>query len=136
MGLRDRFRRKPKETKTDTENVERITDLEQLCGSDKETYEELLHAMFLDPRKVGMTMDEAAENARKTEKAKDLLKAKVWYEIAGGLAIYEGDAKKTAEFFSAAEKISGMRYPIVKNPEKAVAVAKEFYKKHLTTVPA
>jgi len=36
-------------------------------------------------------MEEAAENARKFEK--DFTRVKVWYQIAGGLAIYEGSVK-------------------------------------------
>jgi len=60
-----------------------MTELEQLCG---------------DPRKVGVTMKEAAENAKKNakkfEKENDLVRAKAWYQIDGGLALYE-DVKKS-----------------------------------------
>jgi hypothetical protein len=77
-------------------------------------------------------MKEAAENAKKSEKAKDLVKARTWYEIAGGLAIYEGNVKKVVEFFTECEKISpDTKYPILKNPEKAVDKAQEYYKKYL-----
>ncbi|MBX5327784.1 MAG: hypothetical protein QHH18_02515 [Candidatus Bathyarchaeota archaeon] len=48
------------------------------------------------------------------------------------MAIYEGDVKRVVEFFSAAEKLSpNARYTILKNPEKAVAKAQEYYKKYL-----
>jgi hypothetical protein len=87
--------------------------------------------MFLDPRKIGTSMKEAAENAKKFEKDRNLGRARIWYDIAGGLAIYEGDAKKVVEFFREAEKISGIKYPILKSTEKAVAKAQEYYKKHL-----
>jgi hypothetical protein len=106
-------------------------ELEQLCGDDKETYEALQHVMFLDPRKIGTSMKEAAENAKKFEKDRNLGRARIWYDIAGGLAIYEGDAKKVVEFFREAEKISGIKYPILKSTEKAIAKAQEYYKKHL-----
>jgi hypothetical protein len=129
LGLLDRFRKKKK---VDIEIKKTITELEQLCGDDKETYEALHHTMFLDPRKVGTSMKEAAENAKKSEKEKDFVKARTWYEIAGGLAIYEGNVKKVVEFFSEIKKISpDMEYPILKNPEKAVAKAQEYYKKYL-----
>ena len=133
LGLLDRFRKKKKEEKnTDIEHTKIITELEQLCGDDKETYEALLNTMFLDPRKSGTSMKEAAENAKKYEKAKDLVKARMWYEIAGGLAIYEGNVKKVVEFFSEIEKISpDTKYTILKNPEKAVAKAQEYYKQYL-----
>ncbi|MDH5460562.1 MAG: hypothetical protein OEW71_05965, partial [Candidatus Bathyarchaeota archaeon] len=65
-------------------------------------------------------------------KAKDSLRAKIWYKIAGGLAIYEGNVKKVTEFFSKCEKISpGTKYLILKNPETAVVKAQEYYQKHL-----
>ena len=130
LGLLDRFRKKEKKIEVETKNT--ITELKQLCGDDKETYEALFHTMFLDPRKVGTSMKEAAENAKKFEKAKDFVKARMWYEIAGGLAIYEGNVKKVLEFFSEIEKISpDTKYTILKNPEKAVAKAQEYYKQYL-----
>ena len=133
LGLLDRFRKKKKEEKnTDIEHTKIITELEQLCGDDKETYEALFHTMFLDPRKVGTSMKEAADNAKKFEKAKDFVRARTLYEIAGGLAIYEGNVKKVVEFFSEIEKISpDTKYTILKNPEKAVAKAQEYYKQYL-----
>lgn len=137
LGLLDRFRKKKKEEKnTDIEHTKIITELEQLCGDDKETYEALFHTMFLDPRKVGTSMKEAADNAKKFEKAKDFVRARTLYEIAGGLAIYEGNVKKVVEFFSEIEKISpDTKYTILKNPEKAVAKAQEYYKQYLESKP-
>jgi len=132
MGLLDLFRRKKKEEKIATAETRQITELEKLCGDDKETYEALFNVMFLDPRKVGVSMEEAAENAKKFEKEKDFIRARVWYQIAGGLAIYEGNVKKVVEYFSKCEKLSpNTSYPILKNPEKAVAKAQEYYKKFL-----
>lgn len=133
MGLLDFFKRKKKkeENKIKIESQRSMTELEKLCGDDKETYEALLDTMFLDPRKVGVSVKEAAENAKKFEKEKDLIKARVWYQIAGGLAIYEGDVEKVVEYFSKCEKLSGASYPILKNPQKAVAKAQEYYEKFL-----
>ena len=133
MGLLDFLRKKEKkeEAKTATESQREITELEKLCGDDKETYEALLNTMFLDPKKIGVSMKEAAENAKKFEKEKDLTRARVWYQIAGGLAIYEGDVEKVVEYFGKCEKLSGTSYPILKNPEKAVAKAQEYYEKFL-----
>ncbi|MDI6691282.1 MAG: hypothetical protein QME50_05370 [Candidatus Bathyarchaeota archaeon] len=132
MGILDRFRKKKEERKTDTENTKTITELEQICGDDKETYEALHNTMFLDPRKITTSMKEAVENAKKFEKEKDFIRARTWYELAGGLAIYEGNVKKVVEYFSECEKLSpNTKYPILKNPEKAVAKAKEYYEKYL-----
>lgn len=132
MGIFDRFRKKKEEKKTDIETVKTMTELEQICGDDKETYEALYNTMFLDPRKITTSMKEAVDNAKKLEKEKDFVRAKTWYEIAGGLAIYEGDVKKVVEYFSACQKLSpNTQYLILKNPEKAVAKAQEYYKKYL-----
>jgi hypothetical protein len=120
-----------KEVKILSETSGIMSELEQVCGNDKEAYEALQHTMFLDPRKISTPMKEAVENAKKFEKEKNLGRAKIWYDIAGGLAIYEGDAQKVMEFFGQSEKISGMKYPILKDAEKAIAKAQEYYKEHL-----
>ena len=132
MGLLDRFKRKKKEQKIQVKSEKSVTELKQICGGDQETYEALSNAMFLDPRKIDVSMSTAAEGAKKLEKGKDLVRARMWYEIAGGLAIYEGDAEKVIEYFGRCEKISPeIKYPILKNPKKAVAKAQEYYKKYL-----
>ena len=130
MRILDRFRKKKKEEKK-PEEVKK-TELEEFCGDDKEVYEALLNTMFLDPRKIGTSMKEAEENAKKFKESGDLIKARVQYEIAGGLAIWKGDVKKVAMLFSELQKISpNISYPILKNPERAVQKAKEYYTKYL-----
>jgi len=133
MGILDRFR-KNKGKSAATEGPKIVTELEKLCGSDKETYEALSQILHLDPRKIGMTAKESAEEGKKYEKAGELVKANVSYEVAGGLALYEGDVKKVIEYYSAAEKVlPNAKYKILrtKNIEKAVAKAQEYYKTYL-----
>lgn len=113
------------------ETAKKPTPLEELCGNDKETYEALYQVMFLDPRKIETSMKEATDSAKKSEKEKNFAAARMWYEVAGGLAIYEGNVKKVIECYGKAEKITGQPYSILKNPEKAVAKAQEYYKKYL-----
>ena len=108
-----------------------VSELEQICEGDKETYEALLRTMFLDPRKIDAPIKDAADNAKKLEKEKNPAKARIWYDIAGGLAIYQGNAKKVTEYFGESQRISKMQYPILKNTEKAVTKAQEYYKKYL-----
>jgi hypothetical protein len=129
----DRFRKKKgQEEKINVDTAPTISELEQLCGDDKETYEALVHVMFLDPRKIEIPIEDAAGEAKQFEKAKDLVRARAMYEIAGGLAIYEGDLDKVVEFFSKCEELlSDKKYLILKNPEKALAIAQEYYKKYL-----
>jgi hypothetical protein len=125
------FGRGKDKSKARTETIRNLTTLEQICGSDRETYEALLHAMFLDPRKIDVSMKESVDNAKKAEREEDASRARMWYEVAGGLAIYEGNTKKVAEYYGEAERVTGEKYPILKNPEKAVVKAQEYYKQYL-----
>jgi hypothetical protein len=120
--------RKKKDVKT---SEPKMSDLEQLCGGDKETYDALSPVLFLDPRKIAVPAKQAAENAKKSEKGKDLVSARMWYEIAGGLAIYEGNVEKVVEYYEGAQRVTGKKYLILENPEKAVTKAQEYYKKYL-----
>ena len=134
FGVPDKFRKKEKKEKLlkSVESTKSATDLEQLCEGDKETYEALTSTMLLDPTRIDVSMKDAARKASDFEKAKDYVRAKLWYEIAGGLAIYEGDTTKVKKFFGKCEKISPeTKYSILKNPEKAVVKAQEYYKKYL-----
>jgi len=121
-----------KKKEKEEESIKKPTPLEELCGNNKETYEALFSVMFLDPRKIEVSMKEAAENAKKNEKEKNFAAARMWYEVAGGLALYEGNVKKVIEYYGKAEKITGQPYLILKNPEKAVDKAQEYYKKYLS----
>lgn len=126
-----RFRRRKEEKQSGVEPDKNVSQLEQLTGNDKETYEALCSTMFLDPRKIETSLEQAADNAKKSEKDGDMARAGMWYEVAGGLAIYEGNVKKVVEHYTDAARVTGRQYVILKNPEKAVAVAQEFYKKVL-----
>ena len=125
------FGRGKKKSKTSKDEVKKLTALEQICGTDKEVYEALHPVMFLDPRKVDVTMKQAVDNAKKAEKEKDISRARMWYEVAGGLAIYEANVKKVVEYYSEAERVTGEKYLILNNADKAVAKAQEYYKQNL-----
>jgi len=125
------FERGKKKSKTDAGATGNLTALEQICGSDKDVYEALFPVLFLDPRKIDATMKQAVDNAKKAEKEKDVPHARMWYEVAGGLAIYEGNVKKVIEHYGEAQRVTGEKYLILNNAEKAVAKAQEYYKKQL-----
>ena len=132
MGLLDRLRRREEETETKAELKGVTTELEKFLANSQETYEALRNTMFLDPRKVEASLSDAAEQAKQHEEEGDSTKARVWYEIAGGLAIYKGDVKKVTEYFKKCEEMAqGTKYPILKNPKEAVAKAQEYYKQFL-----
>jgi len=137
MGFLDRLRGKKAEEKPTKEQPAEeakaaTTGLESICGDDREAYEALRRTMLLDPRKAGVTIAEAEERAKDFEKEGDAMKARIWYEQAGGLAIYKGDAKKVTKYFGKAAKLSpNTSYPIVEIPDRAVAKAQEYYKEYL-----
>ena len=133
MGRFDRLRRKKKEeTKPAVATpVETKTTslLERICGDDKETYEALLNTLILDPKKVDVSMRDAAETAKKYDKNRDAVRALVMYRLAGGLALYEGNVDKVVEYFTEAQRLQPReRFPVLKVPEKAVEKAQEYYR--------
>ena len=117
-------------SKATAETMRNLTSLEQICGSDRETYE-ALSVMFLDPRKIDVSMKQAVDNAKKAEKEEDVASARMWYQVAGGLAIYEGNTEKVVEYYGEAERVTGEKYLILTSPDKAVAKAQEYYKQYL-----
>ena len=132
MGILDRLLgRKETKEKSLEETEKARTELEKFLATDKDTYEALRRIMLLDPRKIEMPVKEAVEKAKGFEKQGDALRARIWYEVAGGLAIYEGDVKKVKEHFSKCAKLSpSIEYPILKNTESAVRKAQEYYRKY------
>lgn len=125
MGFFGRFRKMKEE-------VEQMSDLEKICAGDIEAYEALYRTMLLDPRAVEVSMKEAAEKARSLEKQEGSLVVRTWYQLAGALAIYEGDVKKVKKYFGkCAELSSDDDYTILIIPERAVSKAQEYYMQHL-----
>ncbi|RLI22728.1 hypothetical protein DRO54_00335 [Candidatus Bathyarchaeota archaeon] len=136
MGVLDRlFKRKKKgeeeEIEKTSEKEREITDLEKLCSDSPETFEALKDTMFLDPRKIDTSFEDAISKAKELEKAKDNLRAAVWYRIAGGLAIYEGNVSRVKECFDKYAKLTGTNLKILEIPEEAVKKAHEYYEKYL-----
>ena len=106
-----------------------LTELEEICKDDPEVYEALRNTMFLDPTKIEITLKEAVSKAEKLEKSGDLARAAFYYEIAGGLAIYEGDVSKVKKYFAKCAELTKKKFKILDIPEKAVEKAQEYYKK-------
>ncbi len=125
------FRRSEKKDEIQIKDTTITTELERFVGDDRELYSALYNTMYLDPRKAGFSMTEALENAQKAEKEGKSDRATEWYEMAGRLAVYEGNAKKVVELFREAERVSGKKYQILKNTEKVVSKAQEYYKSNL-----
>ena len=130
--LKKLIRKKKEEVKFAASQEIKKTELEEICGDDRETYNALKDTMFLDPRKIGTTMEEAEEKAKEFEKSGDRIRARVCYQTAGGLAIYTGNVPKVKQFFSKCKELSPNEdYKILEIPERAVKKAQEYYQKHL-----
>jgi len=131
--IRNLLRRREikKETKELPEEKVGVTDLEKLCLDSPDVFRALKNTMFLDPRKIDVSLEEALSNAKELEKAKDTVRAAVWYKIAGGLAIYSGDVSKVKEYFGKYAKLTGKKPKILEVTEEAVKKAQEYYQKYL-----
>jgi len=119
------------------EKKEEKTLLENLCKGDNELYNTLSRALLLNPemtKKAG-EIDTRVEKAEEHEKNKDYVRARIEYQVAGQLAIYEGKTAQAQKFFKKAAEIdpaypnrSVFEYFTKKeNAEKAIAVAQEYY---------
>jgi hypothetical protein len=124
--------RKKKEEKKNLPEAKKPTELEMICGDDKEVYEALLWTMHSDPRKLGVSIEEAAKKAKEFEKSCNSMEARKWYHIAGQLALYQGDVARVKQFFGKCQELFPKgNYKILEIPEKAVAKAQEYYQKYL-----
>jgi len=114
------------------------TLLEELCGDDSELYQTLSKTTLLNP---SMTLKEGinhhVEKAQEYEKTGDHVRARIAYQVAGELSLYQGQLAQTQKFFKKAAEVDPdfvnrkvfEYYGKKENAERALAVAKEFYSK-------
>jgi len=137
------FRRKEKETpekrkETPAAQPAQKTLLDELCDNDKELQAALSRTLLLNPEttvKEGMNF--YAEKAQEYEQAKKPRNARIAYQVAGEIALFEGKLAPVQKFFKKAAEVepecpyrNAFEYLSKKeNAERAVAVAQEFYKK-------
>ena len=132
MSFLKKFRRKKKEEKAPATPEVKKTELELIYGDDKEVYEALKDTMYSDPRWVKKSIEEAISEAKKAEKSHNFITAKMWYGIAGGLAIWKEDVEKVRQCFGKCQELSpNEKYKILEIPERAVKKAREYYQKYL-----
>jgi len=129
------FRRKKKEQ---AQQAEQKTLLEELCRGDKELYEALNRTIMLNP---DMAMKEGIDlhlqRAQEFESAGDTIRARIAYQTAGEISLYEGKLAQAQKFFKKAAEVDpenqyrkAFDYYIKKeNAERALTVAQEFYNK-------
>lgn len=129
MGILDLFRRKPK---TEEEKpTEEPSLLRELCGEDKALYEDLSWSMYLDPTGKG-TYEEAVEKAQKAEREGNRLDARIGYQHAGSLALYEKNAAGVKASFDKVAELSERKFQRIREvPEKAIKIVNQYYEKEL-----
>jgi len=140
------FKRRKKETEGEVEKkIEEKSLLEELCRGDNELYSALSKTLLLDPEMTKRTgeMDARVEQAQEYEKNKDYLKARIAYQVAGELALFEGKVAQAQKLFKKAAEIdpayinrSIFEFLAKKeNAEKAIAVAQEYYARTAKPTP-
>ncbi len=138
MGPLGFFRRRKKAEKKE-EKTPKPTEkslLEELCRGDTELLSALNHTVLLDPLRLHEEgIDSYIEKAQEFEKNKDFLRARINYQAAGEIALYEGNLAQVQKFFKkCAELESNPEYKKVfvyyskkANAEKALKIAQEYY---------
>jgi len=105
---------KPLERPLKKRGEKKPPDLEDYRAIDPGACEALYDTMLLYPRKIEISMKEAAK--------------KGGFFTAGQLALYAGDVKKVKEYFGKYAKLSGRKLKILEIPERAVKLAQQYYK--------
>ncbi len=138
------FRKKQKDTpekKKETPKTKKPTQktlLDELSGGNTELYEALSRTLLLNPETlVKDGADFYANKAQEHEEAQNPRDARIAYQVAGEIAMYEGKMAQVQKFFKKAAEVDpecpykdAFEYLSKKeNAERAIAVAKEFYKK-------
>ena len=105
--------------------------LQEITGSDPELYQAMSKLLFLDPKKITTSLEEALNQASQLESSGSVIRAEFWYRIAGGIALYKQDVEGVRKFFEKASSIAGDARPeykiVAKRAQDAVSVAKKYY---------
>jgi hypothetical protein len=108
-----------------------LSKLQEITGSDAEMYRSLSRLLFLDPKKITTSLEDAVAQANTFDSMGNKTRAEVWYRIAGGIALYRGDAESVRKFFEKASSIAGNSRPeyktIATRSQDAVNLARKFY---------
>jgi hypothetical protein len=108
-----------------------LSKLQEITANDAEMYLSLSRLLFLDPKKINTSLEDAISQANTFESTGNKTRAEVWYRIAGGIALYRGDSESVRKFFEKASAIAGDRRPeyktIAGRSQDAVNLARKFY---------
>ncbi|SRR5712692_2983082 len=133
VGLFGKKKIESSSTGNSPENQEPIvlSKLQEITAGDDEMYRSLSRLLFLDPKKITTSLEDAISQATTFDSAGNRTRAEVWYRIAGGIALYRGDPESVRKFFEKASSIAGDRRPeyktIASRSQDAVNLARKFY---------
>jgi tetratricopeptide (TPR) repeat protein len=121
------------------EKIAEKTLLDELCGDDSELKKILTMVLLLNPDRTSEMggIDSHLEKAKEYENEKDHVRARVEYQVAGELALHEGRLAEVQKLFKKATEIDPDYnqknvYEFLtkrENAEKALTVAKEYYRR-------
>ena len=105
--------------------------LQEIAGSDAEMYRSLSHTLFLEPKRITITLETVLSQATEFELKGDRIRAELWYRIAGGISLYRADVAGVRKYFDKAASIAGDSKPeyrvLASRPEDAVSLSGKFY---------
>jgi hypothetical protein len=108
-----------------------LSKLQEITAGDDEMYRSLSRLLFLDPKKITTSLEDAISQATTFDSTGSRTRAEVWYRIAGGIALYRGDTESVRKFFEKASSIAGDRRPeyktVASRSQDAVNLARKFY---------
>jgi hypothetical protein len=121
----------PAEKPSENQEPMVLSKLQEITAGDNEMYRSLSRLLFLDPKKVTTSLEDAVSQATTFDSTGNRTRAEVWYRIAGGIALYRGDPESVRKFFEKASSIAGDRRPeyktIANRSQDAVNLARKFY---------
>ena len=133
LGLFGKKKNQPSPPGSPPENQEPLvlSRLQEITVGDAEMYQSLSRLLFLDPKKITTSFEDAVSQATTFDSSGNKTRAEVWYRIAGGIALYRGDSESVRKFFEKASTIAGDRRPeyktIASRSQDAVNLARKFY---------
>lgn len=133
LSLFGKKKNQPSPTVNSQEDQEPIvlSKLQEITAGDDEMYRSLSRLLFLDPKKITTSLEDAVSQANSFDSTGSRTRAEVWYRIAGGIALYRGDPDGVRKFFERASSIAGDRRPeyktIASRSQDAVNLARKFY---------
>lgn len=108
-----------------------LSKLQEITTGDAEMYQALSRLLFLDPKKITTSLEDAVTQATTFDSMGNKTRAEVWYRIAGGISLYRGDPESVRKFFEKASSIAGDSRPeyrtVASRPQDAVNFARKFY---------